>query len=183
MFGTLFFLGLSDSYLADRFTYIVLIQVTIATILLPISFYFLLKNYKKVDTVMISSVAQRKIPLMIQICLLFLLIRKSSAIGLIPELYFFFMGGLISAGAAFLYLYGNVKSSLHMIGISSLTGFAIGLSMHYQVNITNSIVSLLLLNGLIASSRLEMKAHTVTELIIGIAMGFMPQVVLWYFWL
>lgn len=132
---------------------------------------------------MITNVSQRKIPLIIQILLIFLLIRKSGAIALIPELYFFFLGGLLSAGIAFFYLFANIKSSLHMIGISSLTAFAVGLSLHYHINIINSIVSLLMLNGIVVSSRLEMKAHTITELAIGFGIGLFPQMLLWYFWL
>jgi hypothetical protein len=50
-----------------------------------------------------------------------------------------------------------------MISISSLTVFIIGLSLHFQNPNTVLITVLLLLNGFVASSRLEMKAHTNTE--------------------
>lgn len=70
-----------------------------------------------------------------------------------------------------------------MIGISALTFFVVGMSMHNQVNIIYTIASLFLLNGIIASSRLQMKAHTMEELVIGMAVGTLPQLVLWIFWL
>ena len=54
-----------------------------------------------------------------------------------------------------------------MIAISSLTVFVIGLSLHFQTQSTYTIAFLILLNGFVASSRLEMKAHTNKELIIG----------------
>jgi hypothetical protein len=44
------------------------------------------------------------------------------------------------------------------------------------------IVILFLLNGVVASSRLIMKAHTNNELFIGSLVGIIPQVVLFYFW-
>jgi hypothetical protein len=50
-----------------------------------------------------------------------------------------------------------------MISISSLTVFIIGLSLHFQNPNTVLITVLLLLNGFVASSRLEM-AHTNTEM-------------------
>lgn len=70
-----------------------------------------------------------------------------------------------------------------MIGISALTTFVIGLSIHNQVNCINTIASLVLMNGLIAASRIEMKAHNNKELFIGSLIGIFPQTALWFFWL
>ena len=92
-------------------------------------------------------------------------------------------GGLISTILAFLFLFVKRKASIHMLGISALTVFIIGLSIHTQINFVYSIAFLVLINGLVASSRLEMKAHNNTELIIGFVIGSIPQVALWFFWL
>jgi hypothetical protein len=70
-----------------------------------------------------------------------------------------------------------------MISISSLTVFIIGLSLHFQNPNTVLITVLLLLNGFVASSRLEMKAHTNTELILGFVLGVVPQLLLLVLWL
>jgi membrane-associated phospholipid phosphatase len=70
-----------------------------------------------------------------------------------------------------------------MIGLCALTFFIVGLSIHNQLNIIYTIATLFLLIGLVASSRLYMKAHTITELIIGIVIGVVPQIASWYFWL
>jgi hypothetical protein len=39
------------------------------------------------------------------------------------------------------------------------------------------------MNGVVASSRLEMKAHTPKELVIGFLLGVIPQLFLLHFWL
>jgi acid phosphatase family membrane protein YuiD len=39
------------------------------------------------------------------------------------------------------------------------------------------------MNGFVASSRLEMKAHTPKELVIGLLLGIIPQMLLLGFWL
>lgn len=70
-----------------------------------------------------------------------------------------------------------------MIGISSLTVFVVGISLHYQINAINIIAFLILMNGIVASSRLEMNAHNNKELIIGFFLGIIPQVLFWKFWL
>ncbi len=70
-----------------------------------------------------------------------------------------------------------------MIGISTLTLLSSGLSLHNQINIVNTIAFLILMNGVMAASRLEMKAHNNKELIIGFFSGLLPQMALFYFWL
>ena len=132
---------------------------------------------------MVSELSQRKIPLIIQAFLIFTLIQKSITIDRIPELFFFFFGGLLGTLLTLIFLFRKIKASIHMIGVSSLTAFVVGLSLHNQINFMYYIVFLILMNGVIASSRLEMKAHTNIELGIGFLVGLIPQIVLFYFWL
>jgi len=132
---------------------------------------------------MVTDVTQRKIPLVIQIALLTSLLFKSFTLEISPELYYFFLGSCISSAIALLLVFYKRKVSLHMLGIASLTVFSIGCSIHFGVKNITFIVALLLCNGLIASSRLEMKAHTSTELILGYLIGLIPQLLLLLFWL
>jgi hypothetical protein len=37
--------------------------------------------------------------------------------------------------------------------------------------------------GVVASSRLEMQAHTTKELVVGFLLGSIPQLLFFYFWL
>ncbi len=183
VYGTLFYFLFDENYLDAQQKQLVLLQIAIITVLIPISFYFLLKSFGKVDSVMVSDLSQRKIPLMIQIGLLLMLIQKSITIDNFEELYFFFLGGVISAFLALLFLFLKTKISIHMIGISALTSFVVGLSLHNQINIVNTIAFLLLMNGVVAASRLEMKAHDYKELYLGFFVGLLPQAALLYFWL
>ena len=70
-----------------------------------------------------------------------------------------------------------------MMAISSLTVFVIGLSIHLQMQNIVTITILILLNGIVASSRLEMQAHTNKELMLGFVLGAIPQILLLYIWL
>ena len=132
---------------------------------------------------MLSDISQRKIPLLLQIMLFSILIEKSITIDRFPPLYFFFAGGLVSAVMAFVLLFLKTKASIHMIGISALTVFIVGLSINNEVNTINLVTFFVLINGLVASSRLEMKAHSNKELVIGLLCGIIPQIGLLYFWL
>ena len=132
---------------------------------------------------MLSDVSQRKIPLLLQISLTAVLIQKSVTIDRFPDLYFFFLGGIISTTIAFFLIFVMIKASIHMIAISALTFFVIGMSIHYQLNSIYTIATLFLVSGLVATSRLSMRAHTMKELVIGYLSGMIPQVILCFFWL
>jgi uncharacterized membrane protein YfcA len=132
---------------------------------------------------MIAEISQRKIPLVFQCFLTILLVRKSITFEQFPEFHFFYIGGLLSTVIALILLFFNTKASLHMIAISALTMFVAGLSIHNQSRNIYWIVFLVLMNGFVATSRLEMKAHTPKELLIGFLCGILPQMILMPLWL
>lgn len=183
VFATLFYFLIDLNAYNTGQKYLILLQIAIITLFIPVCFFFLLRSLGKIDSIMLADLAQRKIPLFIQCLLLFILISKSITIDAIPELFFFFGGGLVSTFLALAFAFGRIKVSLHMMGISALTAFVVGLSFHNETNALLAITGLVFANGLVASSRLEMKAHSGSELAIGFLCGLIPQVVLWYAWL
>jgi len=183
VYAAFIYFFLNGTYFSNLEKYFAIFQIIIITILLPILFYFGLRTLGKADSVMISEVSQRKIPLVIQCFLTVLLLRKSITLERFPEFHFFFLGGLISTILALVFVFFKTKASLHMLAISALTLFVIGLSIHNQIQNINMIAFFVLMNGVVASSRLEMKAHTNKELVIGFLLGILPQLLLFRFWL
>ena len=184
LFGAIYFFFIAETGL--KYTLLqagfILMQVFFVAVLVPISFYFVLKQLGKMDSVMVENLNQRKLPLGFQILLMLVLIQNGTTIDRIPELFFFFLGGIISALITLILLFCNIKASIHLIGITSLCFFVVGLSLHEQTNNLISISLLLFLIGITASSRLVMKAHTFFELILGFLIGTLSQILLWYFW-
>ena len=183
LLGTVFYVLLDGRYFTLLQYIVLFLQIIIITILLPIAFFYLLKTLGKIETVMLSEISQRKIPLLLQLMLFGILIQKSITVERFPSLYFFFLGGLLTTIFTFLLLYVKVKASIHMIGISSLTIFIIGLSIHNQINTIYLVAFFMIMNGVVASSRLVMEAHSKKELLIGFLCGVIPQIALLYFWL
>ena len=181
--ATLFYLCFNGAEFVNQEKLFVFFQVLVVTVILPALVFLLLRTAGNVDSIMLAEVSQRKIPLILHCFLLILLVRKSITIDRYPELHFFLLGALLSTILALILLFLHIKASLHMIAISSLTVFIIGLSLHLQIQITFTIATLILLNGFVASSRLEMKAHTNKELIIGFILGAVPQLLLLFLWL
>lgn len=159
------------------------LQISVITILIPIVLYYLLRYVGKIDSIMIADLEQRKIPLIFQIFLLILLLRKSIPLAQFPELHFFFLGALFSTLIAVGLLFIKFKVSLHMLAISALTVFVFGLNIHLQMGNVYLVPFLLLMNGFVASSRLVMKAHTPNEIIIGVLVGSIPQSIFLFLWL
>lgn len=61
--------------------------------------------------------------------------------------------------------------------------FAIAIGIHFQININGTIALTTIILGAIATSRLHLQAHNGAELIIGMFLGIMPQVILLNYWL
>jgi membrane-associated phospholipid phosphatase len=137
----------------------------------------------KIDSMMVTKVAQRKTPLVLHIVLLTVLITKSITKDTFPELFYFFLGSIISSIVALILVYFHKKTSLHMLGMAALTVFCISCCIHFQVREVVFISLLLFCNGLVASSRLFMKAHSTKEVILGYLIGLFPQLLLLFFWL
>ncbi|GGX13293.1 hypothetical protein [Aquimarina muelleri] len=153
------------------------------TLLMPIVLFFLLKNLGIITSIHLRNSRERKIPLLLQSILFIIVIKMVINIYHYPELYFFYLGILFSSLSAIFMIFFNIKASLHMIGVSSITIFTILLSIHFELNLIILISILFILNGLSATSRLHYKAHTSFELILGILIGTVPQITLANLWL
>lgn len=183
VYAVLLYFLLTERYHPYQEFFLILIQVIILTILIPLSLFYFLMTLGKANSFMLSDISQRKIPILANIILLYILIDQSITADRIPELYFFFFGALVSSILIFLFIYIKLKASIHMVGIGALAVFIIGFSLHTQTNHIFLVAFFLLMVGLVATSRLSMKAHTNRELTAGFLTGVLPQIGLFYFWL
>lgn len=183
VFAVLFFFITTTGYFNYETIYLYLIQTLIITVFIPLAIFYLLVTLNKIDSIMVTNVTQRKIPLVIQIALLGTLIFKSFTLDVSPELFYFFLGSIISSAIALVLVFFEKKVSLHMLGMASITAFCIASFIHFGIKNTYFIGALLFCNGCVASSRLVMKAHTTAELTLGYVIGLIPQLLLLFFWL
>lgn len=70
-----------------------------------------------------------------------------------------------------------------MIAAAGFFMFAVALSIHFKINFNGSIALMCVILGAIATSRLHLKAHTTSELIIGFFIGVIPQLFVLNYWL
>lgn len=184
LLGTLLYYAISPKFSPPEIKQGVIISMSILTIGIPIIFFFLLKSIGWISTtIFINNVSERKLPVLINMILLYIVLYRVIPRSYSIELYYFIVGLLGALLACLVLIYLKFKASMHLMGISGLITFLIGLSFHFEMNITLLIGTLVLLSGLIASARLYLKAHDSSELWMGFCLGIIPQLITFSYWL
>jgi hypothetical protein len=181
VYGALLYFWLTNTFENTTIFYLTFLQIIILTTLLPLSFYWLLFSLKKVKHFTEASLKERRLPIFAQILMLFFLVKYSLVNELFPELHLFFVGAFFSAFLVFISVICRFKASLHLIGCSSLLVFIYILMAYLEIQNIYVIIALVLCTGFVASSRLFLKAHTPIELIVGLLIGGLPQVFVWFY--
>lgn len=156
-------------------------QAFFMTFLLPICIYFFLKSLGLLQSsVMIKNVRERSAPLFLNIVIINVLIFKIWGDIANASLKVFFIGYCISYSILFFSVLLKRKYSVHVASICSTVPLFVNQTTTYYLNPFYILPALLLLVGLIASSRLYLKAHTNVEVILGALIGFVPSFILFY---
>lgn len=181
--GVAFYYYISPRYVAQEIVNAKLFSLSILTIILPILMFFLLKTLGKTETIHLKNTRERVYPLALYCLILILVIKRIITVSQSIELYYFFVGILISNMACLTLAIFKFKASIHMIAVSGLFMFFVAIGVQFGVNITGILAFIALVIGAVATSRLHLNAHTSNELIFGIFIGLIPQLLLINFWL
>ncbi|MDR0195103.1 MAG: hypothetical protein LBI73_08250 [Myroides sp.] len=175
---TLLYFSLASFYFNSVEISIVLGQVLIMTCLLPICIYALLKSIRLINsTVMVSSIKERLIPFIINIGLLltlkdYILLENSAY-----TIRLYFWGLMNSYLLLLLFALLKQKASVHMTTLANSFIFFIHLLIELQKPDIIGLIGFVFLLGIVASSRLLLKAHTSKEIIQGFLIGILPGVI------
>jgi hypothetical protein len=181
--GTLIYFLVTPRFFPIEVIKAKLLAVAIMTIFIPVVFVYMLKTLEKVNDHHLKEIHERKWPLFLYAALDFVVLKYVLNTFDYPELYYFFLGIMLSALLALLFLLAKIKVSLHMMGLGGLTLFLVFLSLHFNLNLVYTISFMIAITGLTASSRLHYAAHSYTELGLGLILGLLPQVGVAFMWL
>ncbi len=160
-----------------------ILPIFILTIIIPIILFLILKNLGLISSIFAPKLGERKYPLYFSMIIYLMILYKVIPLNYINELYYFFVGLLIATFTVLLLVFTRIKASIHLMGMGSILIYLIGLSIHFEVNITFAIALFTLMTGIVATSRLFMKAHSKVELLIGFLIGFCSQLFVFKYWL
>lgn len=183
LLGVLFYFSKTPRYIPTEIMQAKLVSTCLLSIVLPLLIYALLKNLNKVNSIRLHTTQERILPFGLGCIIFYLIIKKVFTSNDITELYFFFIGILIAIFTCFILAIFKFKASIHLMAIASLFMFYLGLSLHYQININGTLALLSIITGAVATSRLHLKAHNYTELIVGFCIGFFSQLLMFNYWL
>lgn len=137
----------------------------------PLSLLILFKRIKIISNFDIRTTSERKIPLAILIIICFIQGIIFFNIPNLKLLSVIFFGSLMALFIAYIFLFFNFKTSLHLIGMSGFTTYFIILNQYFNADLFLFIAFFIFLIGLLATARLIVKAHTPIELLAGFIFG------------
>ena len=177
--STLLYFIIIPNHIPKDFAYRVLGIVFITTYILPILLLYFLKKVKLIESYHLLSINERKFPVLFFAILSLLLGKLLLKTALVNLLAFSFFSCTLSLGIVYILFFNNVKTSLHTVGISGLIAFIGIISYEYKLNLLLLLIFLFLLFGIIATSRLKLKAHKMSEIFIGFIIGFLTQILVY----
>lgn len=181
--GALIYFLFVPKYIFKPQEYIILVVIFIATYLIPLMLLFAMKRIGMIGSYHLVTIEERKFPLLLFISISLFIgywLFKTSIVDLLSLFYFGYGLSLIIILGL---LYFKRKISLHTAAVGGLVGFLVYFSYFYKINLLLLISIFFFLGGVIATARLQMKAHTLSEVLIGFLVGFGSQLVIYSYYI
>ena len=173
----LYFVFVSQSF-EKRLQLIVLGLVFALTYVVPVLLLLFLRNFGFIKDFQVSTIKERRFPVIFMIFLLYFLGNTIIQIPTIRNLGILFYGTSLSLTCIYVLFSVKLKSSLHLVSMGNMIGFFLIMTNINSLSMLPIILLLILLSGILASSRLYLKAHTPVELLIGFSLGIVCQFIL-----
>jgi len=170
----LYFIFVTQQF-GKRLQLIILGLIFILTYMVPILLLFFLKNFGFIKDFQVSTIKERRVPVIFMILILYFLGNTIIQIPMIRNLGILFYGTSLSLICIYILFSAKLKSSLHLVSMGNMLGFFLIMTNINNLSILFIIIPLIFLSGVLASSRLYLKAHTPVELLIGFFLGFIAQ--------
>ncbi len=170
-FFVIFHSGIYESNISWEYKkYFYLINV-LFTVFLPLALISLLFYLNQVQSIELNSRRERSIPLMLTAVSFFLLVMVLHRLIPVPVLEGFSFAGFLVVFVLYIASY-RFKISLHLSGLGGICGLIFVLSVFFDRDLLTFLSIALFVSGVVASSRLLLKAHNMSEIISGYLIGF-----------
>lgn len=155
--------------------YLLISIVFFSTYIIPLISLIILKSLGFINSFQAESIKERKIPLFIMLLIFYLLGKNLINIPDFKELGMLFFGTNFSLALVYLLFSAQIKSSLHIMSLSSTLGFFLIYGNLYSISTLPITIVIIILTGVLASSRLHLKAHNQKEIYLGFFIGLIGQ--------
>lgn len=145
--------------------------IFVVTYLIPLLILIILKTFGFIKSYQVTSIKERKIPISLMIVLFYLLGNTLLRIPFVRDLGALFFATSLGLVIIYILFIFKLKTSLHILSIGIAISFFLLLSLQYSISFLPIILILILISGLLASSRLYLKAHSPKEVYLGFFLG------------
>ncbi|KAB1157221.1 hypothetical protein F7018_09815 [Tenacibaculum aiptasiae] len=178
--GIILYFILTPINLSSRQQYTILGIVFIATYIIPLLLLVFLKRINYIKSFKVHGIKERRIPIFFMMTLLFMVGKFFAEISIIRDLSYLFFGVVLGLIVIYLLFISKIKSSLHLLSMGAATGYFLLFQQIHNINILPLIIVFILLSGILAASRLHLKAHTSREVYIGFFIGLISPFLAFY---
>ncbi|SMO87343.1 hypothetical protein SAMN06265379_11132 [Saccharicrinis carchari] len=158
------------TFIPFEYRRLIAIIVLISTCILPLSVMPLFLQVGIIKSMHMETPRERLIPLLTTAAFFMLgyfFLKKFQ----VPAFIAFFYLGTLIAVLLSLFISFFWKISIHMVGIGGLLGALLAMWLKYGVNTQLWMLAILLLAGLLGSSRLILGAHSPKQVYVGFLLG------------
>lgn len=173
--GLLVYFSFVPNGIARPQQYALLGIVFIITYFIPVLALFILRALGLIKSFQVVSIKERRIPVLLMVVLFYLLADALIEVPMFRDIGFLFYGTAVTLAIIYLLFSFSLKTSLHLVSFGNAVGFFLVLSSKYGISLLPIIMVFILLAGLVASSRLYLKAHTQKEIYLGFFLGCIVQ--------
>lgn len=121
-----------------------------------------------------STITERRLPFLSATVFYFLCYYLLLRLPVPRMLCLMVLGAAITVFVAWILTF-RWKVSIHMIGIGGLTGMLFGLSQVLNAGLELIITILIIISGLLGTSRMQLGAHTPAQIYVGFIIGFVTE--------
>lgn len=169
--GIILYFILTPINLSRRQQYTILGIVFIATYIIPLLLLVFLKRINYIKSFQVHGINERKIPIFFMMTLLFMLGKFFAEISIIKDLSFLFFGVVFGLIVIYFLFIVKIKASLHLLSVGAATGYFLLFQQIHGIYILPLVMAFIFLSGVLAASRLHLKAHTSKEVYLGFFIG------------
>jgi hypothetical protein len=171
--------------LPSRLVYFIGGVVSVFTILMPLITLLLMRAFRLAESVMLYRRKERILPMSLSVVYYFVSYFFLKNLDIIPEpvIDLSLAAVVVVLFSLFITLYWQI--SLHLFSLGTLLGFFTAISFTYGVNFSGYIYLTAAVSGITAFARLELNAHTPSEVYAGFLTGFalaFPLLSILLFW-
>lgn len=170
------FTGFSDST-KIRVIFIVIINL----LFFPLISVLLLKAVGFIDSIYLKNQKDRIIPYIASGIFFFWAYHVFKEQSQYPEVWVSYLLGLFLASSAALIANIYFKVSMHAVGVGGWLGLFYLIFNSHEMTMTWPFSAVLLITGMVCSSRMILKSHSPFDIYGGLVIGVLTQVAGWYF--